>query len=206
MQEVGAGVVDSSSDDYEHFPDDSTQLSAPSAVSGYDSHNGLRQFEYQPANGVKKKEDKESPKVAPPPPAVYQPVQPPQYQAQPVQYIHSYSPYAPHMAYPAPAYYGYPQGGMPMCPPGYAPVYVPAPATAPAKDEKEEKKKEEKKPKKEKAEVKKWQGRTKAEVEEDNMKVANEEGAYDARKVEPVGLKADQMVWVVEGDGSHSLR
>jgi hypothetical protein len=59
---------------------------------------------------------------------------------------------------------------------------------------------------KKKAEPMKWQGRTKAEVEEDNMRIAAKEGAYVARKVEPIGLTEDQPVWVVLGDGSHSLR
>ena len=52
----------------------------------------------------------------------------------------------------------------------------------------------------------KWQGRSKAEVEEDNMKIASREGAYDKRKIAPVGMKDDQMMWVVELDGSHTLR
>ena len=51
-----------------------------------------------------------------------------------------------------------------------------------------------------------WQGRTKKEVEEDNMRIAAQEGAYDKRKVVPTGLKPDQMCWVVEVDGSHTLR
>ena len=52
----------------------------------------------------------------------------------------------------------------------------------------------------------KWQGRTRAEVDEDNMKIAAGHGAYDERKVEPKGLKPDQMVWVVEPDGAQTLR
>ena len=117
---------------------------------------------------------------------------------------YGYSPtqnaYPPQMAYPAPAYYGYPMAGanqgtaMPYCPPGYTTVY--APAAAPVVEEKPKKKKS----------PRKWQGRTKAEVEEDNMKIAQREGAYAARKVEPVGLNEDQMVWVVEVDGTHTLR
>lgn len=81
--------------------------------------------------------------------------------------------------------------------PGYQAIYVPAAATAPPVEEKERPKK---------PEVRKWQGRTKAEVEEDNMKIAKAEGACDARQVEPIGLKADQMVWIIEEDGSPTLR
>jgi hypothetical protein len=209
MEEVGTAVVNGD-DDYDHWPDDATQLSAPSTVSGPDGYNGMREFQYHPANEHKKKADE--PKVVQPVPYAYQPLatapaptsfSPPGYSPFPAQqYFNPYSAYASHMAYPAPAYYGLPGGGaMPYCPPGYTPVCVPAPAVVPAPEKKDDKKDKPKKP-----EVKKWQGRTKAEVEEDNMKIAKAEGAWDARRVEPVGLKADQMVWVVEGDGSPTLR
>ena len=221
MEAVGCGVAgggEGGGEDYEHWPDDATQLSAPSAaVSGYDSHNGLREWQYHPANEVKAVAPvPEQPKVQPvqpvqPIPYAYQPPAPAQAAPQ-VQYVTCYPPTqqytygypiqnggVPQMAYPAPAYYGYPMGGanqggaMPYCPPGFNPVYAPAPAAA-----------AEEKPKK--PEPRKWQGRTVAEVEEDNMKIAAREGAYAARKVQPVGLKEDQMVWVVEVDGSHTLR
>ncbi|TKA83579.1 hypothetical protein B0A55_00416 [Friedmanniomyces simplex] len=51
-----------------------------------------------------------------------------------------------------------------------------------------------------------WLGRTKAQVEEDNMKLAAKEGAYQKRKIVPTGVREDQMMWCVEGDGSHTLR
>jgi hypothetical protein len=51
-----------------------------------------------------------------------------------------------------------------------------------------------------------WQGRTKAQVEEDNMKFAKSEGVWDKRKVAPIGLADEQMCWVIELDGSHTLR
>lgn len=51
-----------------------------------------------------------------------------------------------------------------------------------------------------------WKGRTKAEVAEDNMKYAKTEGSWDKRKIAPVGLADDQMCWVIELDGSHTLR
>lgn len=52
----------------------------------------------------------------------------------------------------------------------------------------------------------KWQGRTKAEVEEDNLKIAADEKVWEKRKVVPVGLANDQMCWVVEADGQFTLR
>jgi hypothetical protein len=209
MEEVGTATVGGdSASEYEHWPDDETQLSAPSAVSGYDSLNGYHEFQYIPANQEKKQA--EPPKVVQPVPQYYYqpaaPIQTPQAQA-PAPFPQYFNPYSPY-AYPAPAYYGFPAtgafgGAMPAMPygqfpRGYTPVYVPAPARAPPAEKKGDKPK--------KPEIRKWQGRTKAEVEEDNMKIAKAEGACDARKVEPVGLKADQMVWVVEGDGSPTLR
>ena len=95
------------------------------------------------------------------------------------------------MAVAAPAYYGFPTP--PYGAPGFPQVCYPLPA-APAEE----------KPKK--ASPRKWQGRTKAEVQEDNMKIAAREGAYEARKVEPIGLEEDQVVWVVEGDKEPTLR
>jgi len=52
----------------------------------------------------------------------------------------------------------------------------------------------------------KWQGRTRAEVEEDNLKIAADEKVWEKRKVVPVGLADDQMCWVVEVDSSYTLR
>jgi hypothetical protein len=54
-----------------------------------------------------------------------------------------------------------------------------------------------------------WLGRTKAQVEEDNMKIAKAEGAYDKKnygKMVPSDMKDDQMCWVVELDDGHTLR
>lgn len=56
------------------------------------------------------------------------------------------------------------------------------------------------------ASPRKWQGRTKAEVAEDDMKIAAAQGAYAPRKVVPLGLADDQVVWVVEADGATVLR
>ena len=96
-----------------------------------------------------------------------------------------------------------------MAPPGYghyspfpAPVAQPPPPAEEKKEAKKEKKAKSPKP----ASPIKWQGRTKAEVEEDDMKVAAREGAYAERQVEPIGLDADQVVWVVDTDGGNELR
>ena len=213
MEEIGTATInDASASEYEHWPDDETQLSGPSAVSGYDGLNGVREFQYMPANTEKKeKKPAEPPKIVKPVPqyyyhpaaAAFQTPQAPLPPQAPQPYAQYMNPYA----YPAPAYYGFP-GAMPAMAYGqYPPVYVPAPATAPpAAEKKEAESKAKEKEEKKKPEVRRWQGRSKAEVEEDNMKIAKAEGACEARKVEPVGLKADQMVWVVEGDGSPTLR
>ena len=136
----------------------------------------------------------------------------PQQQQFPAQFqaFHPYPQFQPFMTYPpmqqytyaqppgtvpygVPAYYPYPQQAMPAMPgfppfaypPAAAYVYQP-PYTAPQPTE--------------------WKGRTKAEVDEDNMKIAAKEDAYGKRKIQPVGVKDDQMFWVVELDGSHTLR
>lgn len=91
-----------------------------------------------------------------------------------------------------------------MAPPGYYGNYVtyPPAAVSPAEEKKPEKKEKKTKASSPRA----WQGRTKAEVDEDNMKFAAREGAYDERKIAPVGLAPDQIVWVVELDGGNTLR
>lgn len=209
--------------DYEHWPEDSKYLSETGSVAapGYSSYNGLYSHVYEPV--ADKPKEKEAPKepekpkecacAPPPPPPAVQPqvLQPPPYMScyptPPMQMPYgAYGGYGcppgMQMACPAPAYYGYP-GGYPYQMPGCAPtgyMCYPSPL-APAE---EEKPKKEEKPKE--LEPRKWQGRTKAEVQEDNMKVAAREGAYDARKVQPVGLKEEQMVWCVEVDGSQTLR
>jgi hypothetical protein len=191
--------------EYEHWPDNATQYSstASTIIPGYDFYNGLREYSYTPADDeqMSKKEDK--PKASEAPNSehtVITKVSKRSSQQPPAPYI--CMPY-PHLAaYPAPAYYGLPPQGMPgyACPPGYGPMCVPITNPAPPKSE------EPKKQKKRKPEALKWQGRTKQEVEEDDMKIAAKEGAYEKRKVEPVGLAEDQPVWVVLEDGKHGLR
>ena len=195
---------------YEHWPDDASTVSATSAAAtGYDGKNGLREFIYQPAK-EEKKEKKEPPPEPPKPQPVPYAYQPPAHlaprppfpmpvppQVQP-PYMNCYPglPYPGYnMAVPAPAYYGYPPHAYGH--PGYPQVYAAAPAPPKAEEKKE-------KPKK--ASPRTWQGRTVAEVEEDNMKIAKREGAYEARKVEPIGLKEDQVVWVVGVDKSPTLQ
>ena len=186
-------------EDYEHWPDDSSLYEISTvAASGYDSYNGLRSHMYNPAADVEKKEATPEPPKAQPVTYVCasapQPASQPPQKLQYVTYPQMHYGY-PQMAYPAPAYYGFPYPGQaaPQGFPGYGyPVCQPVAAAV------EEKKKA--------PELKAWQGRTKAEVQEDNMKIAASEGVYNARKVEPKGLKEDQMVWCVETDGSHTLR
>ncbi|KAK4541099.1 hypothetical protein LTR36_008324 [Oleoguttula mirabilis] len=180
--------------EYQHWPDDDDHSSHLAvAARGYSSQNGLQYHTYQPSQ--LKPVSPVTPKA--PQPVFYQYQQQPQMMAYPVQYPYAQVPYA----YPAPAYYGYPHPAMPhpaMAQPQPQPmadayVYQPAPV---------EKEKPEKPAK---AKPNTWKGRTKAEVEEDNMKIASKEGAYDKRKVVPQ-VKDDQMMWVVETDGSHTLR
>lgn len=188
-------------EDYEHWPDESKHYEKELvAAAGYDSYNGLHRFTYHPANAVQEKAAPAPTPQAQPAPVHFTYAAPaPQIQPQQMPFMTCYPPmqygYPPQMAYPMPAYFGYPQPGAPVgAPAGYTHIYQPA---APPPEEKKELKA---------PEPRKWQGRTKAEVEEDNMKIAMREGAYDERKVEPKGLNEDQIVWVVEVDGSHTLR
>ena len=49
-----------------------------------------------------------------------------------------------------------------------------------------------------------WLGRTKKEVEVDNMKLAKQEGANEKRKMAPIGVSDDQLFWVMdENDDAH---
>ncbi|KAF2768748.1 hypothetical protein EJ03DRAFT_328052 [Teratosphaeria nubilosa] len=200
-----------SDDGYQHWGDDGDFLkSAPASVAGYDTHNGLRSHLYEPAYDdddkstivsvktakTEKSKKAESPKSAPAPPPQPQVVYalPPHYQ---YPQMMTYPPGAMQYTYaappqqfyhpmpPQPGYYGYHPGMMPV------PMVVPAPAPKP----------EYKPPK-----AAKWQGRTKKQVEEDNMKIAAREGACEKRKVKPVGVKEEQMMWCVETDGSTTLR
>lgn len=179
MKQIGAGTTGDGESEYEHWPDDETQLSTPSAVSGYDDLNGYPQFQYIPADQPIKK--------AAPPAQATQHIQH-YYGESPAAHIqfaqvsqapiHAHAPFQPQFggylpyvsAYPAPAYYGFPNShamaatpGM-SYPLGFTPIYVPAASTAPPASKKQENAEENKKDKPKKPEIKKWQGRTKAEV------------------------------------------
>ncbi|KAF2841159.1 hypothetical protein M501DRAFT_917251, partial [Patellaria atrata CBS 101060] len=51
-----------------------------------------------------------------------------------------------------------------------------------------------------------WYGRSKAEVQEDNRKIATATGVYEFNELVPKDPTDDQQFWVVELDGSHVLR
>ena len=177
-------------EDYEHWPDDGASVMS----TGYNDGNGLRRQVYQPADVPM--EDASKPEA--PRAANYTYAQPvhPHIMGYPSAVPYGY--YEP-VGYPPPGYYGLPIQCAVSQP---APAYIPIAGNgneyeyAPAKAEKKVKS-----PK-----LHKWQGRTKAEVDEDNMLMAKREGAWDERKVEPVGLAPDQMVWCVETDGTNTLR
>ncbi|KAF2153500.1 hypothetical protein K461DRAFT_268062 [Myriangium duriaei CBS 260.36] len=50
-----------------------------------------------------------------------------------------------------------------------------------------------------------WLGRTKAQVADDNLKMAVRENVYKYDPMKPHGAAADQLFWVVEVDGSTVL-
>ncbi|KAK4565944.1 hypothetical protein LTR86_003793 [Recurvomyces mirabilis] len=193
-----ATAADDSGSEPDHWPDDATGLEHVAvAIPGYNSHNALRSYSYiapkSPSVAPSKAPSKaaSSPKFDPvqQQQAVY--YQAPSYPAyhQP-QYI--YAPQPQSYAYPYPqAYYGYPTA--PVYPPQqmanyhvYQPQYAATQQPQPQPYE--------------------WKGRTKKQVEEDNMILAAKVGAYDKRKVVPTGVKDEQMMWCVETDGSHTLR
>ena len=51
-----------------------------------------------------------------------------------------------------------------------------------------------------------WLGRTKAQVEEDNVKIAMRESVYRYDPMKPKDPKTDQLFWCVELDGATTLR
>ncbi|TKA29475.1 hypothetical protein B0A50_03488 [Salinomyces thailandicus] len=219
-----------SEDDYQHWPDDESVLERPpSAAPGYDSHNGFRSHFYGPpapksvvsvastkasskASKISKASKAVTAKVATEDPSaaatprilpyphpyvnysypLYQPQQ--GFMAYPPMQQYPYAQPPATVSYGVPPYFNYPQQMMPQPAPEqqqqamYQPAaYVYQPTySAPQPVE--------------------WKGRTKAEVDEDNMKIAAKEDVYAKRKVQPVDVKEDQMFWVVELDGTHTLR
>lgn len=51
-----------------------------------------------------------------------------------------------------------------------------------------------------------WVGRTKAQVKEDDLRIALREGVYQPNEMKPKDAKHDQLFWCVELDGSNTLR
>ena len=51
-----------------------------------------------------------------------------------------------------------------------------------------------------------WLGRTKAQVDEDNQKIAMRTGVWRPNEMAPNKPADDQQFWCVEVDGSHTLR
>lgn len=141
-----------------------------------------------------------APEPTPPPPAHFlqqpqpQPfyyAQPPMTYGQPQYYSHPPQYYQYTYAPPAPAPAPAPAAPAPVMAPANQHVYYPSgtepkPGTGQPSNV--------------------WVGRTKEEVEEDNMKIAKKQGAYDKRKMAPVDVKDDQYFWVVELDGKTTLR
>lgn len=217
----------SSGSEHERWPDHfrSSRSSSPAASLGYESHHSLRAHTYQakkdsspePAASTKSSsKDKETDQPKPAKPRVIY------VQAQPLQ-AHQQG----YTYYPSQYVYGGSLQPQPIMvhngqPVQYVYAAAPAPAPAPAeKKEKEEKPKKSSSPKKEFTYVPKksepeekkkkpstnpWIGRTKAQVGEDYVKIAKQLGAYEKRKVAPTDAKDDQPFWVVENDGSHTLR
>ena len=180
-------------DTYEHWPEDfRLTTEAPVASRGYDSYNGLRDFTYYPSY------DPPSPPASPPrqaakleQPITYSYAQPQvQVNYPPAEYNIQPQPAQIQVTQPAPVYYGYAQPQPQPAKVKQAPnnfTYYPSYSGM-------------------QPQTNAWMGRTKAQVDEDNMKIAAKEGAYDSHKKVPSGVKDDQMMWVVETDGSHTLR
>jgi len=195
---------DSSGSEHEHWPEDFKP--APAVASpGYDTQNGLRMHSYQPNTAAPStKAASPSPSLSPPPSpeksvkaAVLTEI-PVQYAyplAEPIKmgtHTHAY------VSAPAPA-------TVAAAPASVAPsAKTAAPrASEPASNTFVYEPKFSEKP----AEAaNKWQGRTKAEVEEDITKIAADDKVWEKRKVVPTGLANDQMCWVVEADASYTLR
>lgn len=215
------------SEDYEHWPDDSKYWSKDAAPApGYDENNGLHSHSYlaakdpSPAKSPSPEPEKEKSDAGEqaPAPTVFAPQ--PLYYPAPSSLAHPNSQFYSHPqpmygAFPPAGYYTYAQPGPPVIVPAPKPktpkpvapqtsapapanfhVYTPAVIGAPAVAVEEPKQ----------PQPNTWQGRTKAEVEEDNMKAAKKHGAWDARKVAPINMADEQLCWVIELDGSHTLR
>ena len=193
---------DSSGSEHEHWPKDfKPALSV--ASPGYDTQNGLRMHSYQPATAAPStKAASPSPSLSPPP-SPEKSVKAAVLTEIPVQYAYPISEPVK-MATHTHAYVSAP------APFAVAPVSV-APSAKTAAPKASEPVPntfvyEPKFSEKPTEAANKWQGRTKAEVEEDNTKIAADDKVWEKRKVVPTGLAADQMCWVVEANASYTLR
>lgn len=180
-----------SGSDHEHWPDDFKPAPAPTVMApAFDPRAGVRmhcQCHAAPSTKV------DSP---PPPPSPKESVKAAVLTELPVQYTyaapanmttHAYVPAAAATVTVAPTPPPAPKPAAPAPVPNTY-TYHPAVAAPPAEA------------------TNKWQGRTRAEVEEDNLKIAADEKVWEKRKVVPVGLANDQMCWVVEADNGYTLR
>lgn len=195
-----AAEAEDSGSDHEHWPDDFKPAPAPTAASPRsEAQNGVRMTCHCPAAPSTKADS------PPPPPSPKEEIKTTVLTEVPVQYVyqvptkmstHAYVPAqggatitvaAPPPA-PAPAPPSPPKTAKPADPVSNTYTYHPTFSAKPVET------------------TNKWQGRTKAEVEEDNLKIAADEKVWEKRKVVPVGLAADQMCWVVEPNGGFTLR
>lgn len=104
--------------------------------------------------------------------------------------------------YPQP--YGYAAYPVQVAMPNY-PVPVPEPKQSAAKI-KDKPKVEEAEKKEEGAKTRAWIGRTTKQVDEDNVRMAINEGLYKPNDIVPKGARDDQLFWCIETDGSNTLR
>ncbi|GAB7360580.1 hypothetical protein MBLNU230_g0463t1 [Neophaeotheca triangularis] len=208
--------------DYEHWPEDGDYRTEESKVKpGYDANNGLHTFSYKQAPPSPKAESIKTeivyvedaqptapkperkiryiyvlPKDHPAPPEpVVQPeeevtyIEQEQAKVEDSRVTYCYTPSSPVESAPKSTYYTYGKSPAAQPPKESTYQYVPAvPGAAPQ------------------SENLPWTGRTKAQVEEDNMKIAFNENVNRERKMAPVDTKEDEVFWVVELDGSQTLR
>jgi len=185
-----------SGSDHEHWPDDFKPAPAPAvAPQPFNPHAGVRMHCHCHAVPSTKADS-----PPPPPPSPKESVKAPVLTELPVQYTyaaptnmttHAYVPAGAATVTVAAAPPAPPAASKPAAPPAPAPntyTYHPSVAEKPAEA------------------TNKWQGRSRAEVEEDNLKIAADEQVWEKRKVVPVGLADDQMCWVVEVDSTYTLR
>jgi hypothetical protein len=226
---------DSSGSEHEHWPED-FKLASAVASPGYDNNNGLRMRTYQPATATVVAAPSVAPSsVAPPstkaaspspspPPSPEKTVQAPVLTTEfAVQY--AYPPQEPvkmathtqiYLSVPAPATVA-PATVAPatVAPASVAPASVAPASVAPSAKTAAPKASEPvpnthvyipKFTEKPAEAAHEWLGRTKAQVDDDNTKLAADEKVWEKRKVIPTGLPDDQMCWVVEADAGYTLR